>query len=413
MLIEIRIGPGKRKLSASISNVQRECRIPLSKIHKVPHITLYGGFIADNSQIRKVKGVIEAIGRKYSYLPYCIDGFRWIQGDKGKVIYFNIIPSEEFKNVREELASKLLHVVPSTKSFDEEENFIFHSTLAYKLTDTEFDRIWPYISNSHTLLQTMKRIFTKSENHTMHYFYLPMYALRITLLNNEAKIICEYDLMQKKLLPRQGALDAQEWEETLRLFRLQKGMENCSDNKKSIYLISDLHLDHANIIHYCARPFSSSNVEEMNTVLIDNWNNTVRNNHVYFLGDLSYGRGHRPAEYWLTKLSGDIHYIRGNHGHESTIKKSKEYETLEVGKYRFLTVHDPEDLPIKWDGWIIHGHKHNNDVKNYPFINGVQKTINVCAELTNYKPVSLDYLVSLNLDSIKRMDTIDAKPERK
>jgi hypothetical protein len=48
----------------------------------------------------------------------------------------------------------------------------------------------------------------------------------------------------------------------------------------------------------------------------------------------------------------------------------------------------------------------------YPFINGGRKTMNVSAELTNYKLVSLEYLLSLDLDSIKRMRTIDSQPER-
>ena len=49
-------------------------------------------------------------------------------------------------------------------------------------------------------------------------------------------------------------------------------------------------------------------------------------------------------------------------------------------------------------------------MKNYPFMNGARKTINVCAELINYRPVSLDFLASLKLGSIKRMDTIDSTP---
>jgi calcineurin-like phosphoesterase family protein len=76
-------------------------------------------------------------------------------------------------------------------------------------------------------------------------------------------------------------------------------------------------------------------------------------------------------------------------------------------------VHNPDNLPIEWNDWVIHGHKHNNDIKNYPFINGDKKTINVSAELVNYKPISLDFLLGLGLDSIKRMNTIDSHPERK
>jgi calcineurin-like phosphoesterase family protein/2'-5' RNA ligase len=410
MLVEIRVGPGKRELVSAILEVKHKCRVHPSKIHRVPHITLYGPFIAGYGQVPRVRNIIESVGGKYSYLPYLIDGFKWIRSRRGKVIYFNIVPSQELKAFRKELTEKLLRAVPATKPFDRKEDFLFHATLAYKLSDAEFDRIWPYVSGNKSFFQKIKQLFIKSED-TMRYFYMPMNALRVTFLNNQSKIICEYDFLQKRLLYRQEALNKRVWQRTLKLFRIQKGMENCKDDKKSIYLISDLHLDHANIINYCARPFSFSDVEEMNSVLIDNWNNTVRNNPIYFLGDLSFGRGSRPAYYWLRKLNGDIHFIRGNH--EEGVKGSKDYEILEYKNHKFLLVHDPDNLPIKWDGWIIHGHKHNNDMKNYPFINGERKAINVSAELLNYKPIDLDFLISLKLDSIKRMDSIDSEPERK
>jgi len=415
MFIEIRIAPGKEKLSSSILNVKRQCRIPSSKVHRVPHIALYGGFAANHSQIEKVKSILKSVGHNYSFLPYLIDGFKWMEGEKGKVIYFNVVPSEEFENLRKELAWRLLKVVPKTKSWDRDKDFLFHSSLAYKLADSEYERIWPHVSGyrapeSKSLIQRIKSfLFGQSQAYTMRYFYLPLNALRVTFLNDQSRIICEYDFLQKRLLSRREALSGAEWQKTLRLFRFKKGIEGCRDNNDSIYLISDLHLDHANIIRYCARPFS--NVQEMNIVLVDNWNNTVRDNPIYFLGDLSFGRGSRPARYWLRRLAGGIHYVRGNH--EAYVENSNHYEILEYQNNKFLLVHDPNNLPIEWNDWIIHGHKHNNDIKNYPFINGEKRTINVSAELLNYKPVSLDFLLSLNLDSIRRMDTIDSYPERK
>lgn len=415
MLIEIRIGPGKEKLRSSILNVQRQCRIPSSKVHRVPHITLYGPFMGDSSQIEKVRSIIKSVGDNYSFLPYLIDGFRWTNGTKGKVIYFNVVPSEEFQNFRKELNSRLIEVVPKTRPWDRGEDFLFHSTLAYKLADSEYRRSWPYVSGyraleSKSLIQRIKSfLFGEPQAYTMRYFYLPLHALRVTFLNDQSRIICEYDFLQKRLLSRREALSGAEWQKTLRLFRIKKRMEGCRDNKKSIYLISDLHLDHANIIRYCGRPFS--NVQEMNDILVDNWNNTVRDNPIYFLGDLSFGRGSRPPRYWLGRLAGGIHYVRGNHG--AYIKGSNHYEILEYQSHKFLLVHNPDNLPIEWNDWVIHGHKHNNDIKNYPFINGEKKTINVSAELLNYRPVSLDFLLTLKLDSIKRMDTIDSRPERK
>jgi calcineurin-like phosphoesterase family protein len=180
--------------------------------------------------------------------------------------------------------------------------------------------------------------------------------------------------------------------------------------KKRIYLIGDTHFDHANIIRYCERPFS--NVRVMNRVLVKNWNDTVKpKDTVYFLGDWTYGRGHKPTKYWVRKLKGHIVSIRGSHDWREKGIRFEDSKVLRYHGYSFLLIHDPNQAE-NWHSWIIHGHKHNNNMRDYPFINGKRKTINVGVELINYKPVSLDFLLSLNIDSIKRMETINSKPER-
>ncbi len=94
-----------------------------------------------------------------------------------------------------------------------------------------------------------------------------------------------------------------------------------------IYLISDLHLDHKNIIRYCKRPFSSA--DEMNRTIIDNWNEVINeDDFVYLVGDLVFGRKRTKIRYWLKKLKGNV----------------------------------------------------NNKPEKYPFINGKNKTINVSVE---------------------------------
>jgi hypothetical protein len=61
---------------------------------------------------------------------------------------------------------------------------------------------------------------------------------------------------------------------------------------RKIFVIADTHFDHTNIIRYCHRPFP--NVQAMNRALVDNWNRTVdSHDRVYFLGDLTFGRGSR------------------------------------------------------------------------------------------------------------------------
>ena len=76
-----------------------------------------------------------------------------------------------------------------------------------------------------------------------------------------------------------------------------------------IFYTSDLHLGHANIIRHCNRPFAS--VEEMDEVLIDNWNAKVTNaDTVHILGDFMF-RNKRPPEEYLFRLKGKKHLVVG------------------------------------------------------------------------------------------------------
>ena len=78
------------------------------------------------------------------------------------------------------------------------------------------------------------------------------------------------------------------------------------------WIISDLHLGHENIIKYCDRPFKD--VEEMNRIIITRWNNLVANDDVvYFLGDMSYGRGSGKPGDWIRLLNGELVYFKGSH----------------------------------------------------------------------------------------------------
>ncbi|MFH1275813.1 MAG: metallophosphoesterase [Candidatus Woesearchaeota archaeon] len=178
--------------------------------------------------------------------------------------------------------------------------------------------------------------------------------------------------------------------------------------KEKTFVIGDLHLDHSNIIKYCNRPFSS--VGEMNKTIINNWNKTIKENDVvYFLGDLSFGKGSQNADYWLQKLNGKITVIRGNHDKSKKIKFLDNF-VLKYKDHQFLLTHNPLNVSKQWNGWIIHGHCHNNNLKNCPFINGKMKTINVGVEVIGYKPLELDQLFKLNFENIERMETINSKP---
>ena len=382
MLIQLRIRPGQFKISSMIRQVADEFHFSSRQAHRVPHLTLYGNF--QTKDVDKVIQILENLGKKMEGLSYLIDGFRQLDSEKGKVIYFNIVPSEDLIQFRHNLSNKLRKFAPSVKPFDYEKQFTFHITLCFKLSDYEAKKVMSYIA---------KPPKDHPDYRALGQFHFSLDALRLTYLGNDSRIICEYDMMQKKILTRREALSRNTWKNTYEVYRNKNDFEVNDvrhSSKSQTYLISDLHLDHENIIRYCARPFSD--VEEMNKVLVENWNRIVSpNDTVYFLGDMSYGRDSHDSSFWVKKLNGKIIFIPGNH--DRGIGNTLDHQILEYGKHRFLLVHNPHDIPIKWNDWIIHGDKHNNDLRNYPFINRKNKTINVSCEIIGYKPINLGEII--------------------
>jgi calcineurin-like phosphoesterase family protein len=161
--------------------------------------------------------------------------------------------------------------------------------------------------------------------------------------------------------------------------------------RSKVFVTSDLHLDHENIIKYCKRPFLDA--ADMNQTLVQNWNNTIGNKDtVYFLGDLAYGKERRSTDYWLKQLNGNVFFIKGNHDESNEIKFYVNF-ILEYANHKFFLTHRPENVPFNWNDWAICGHNHNNNLRKYPFIDKENKRINISVELTKYKPVDMDYII--------------------
>lgn len=327
----------------------------------MPHITLVGGF-STNDEAKLVHD-FESIGSKFGMVRYIIEGIDAFL-DTGAV-YLDVQPSEDLTAYRRELRDKLQKYCGLCE-YDFREPFEFHSTIAMHLSREEAEEI--------------KRgtVHDKRYSHRM---------LRATLLRN-GKILAEYDFCLRRMLDRRKALSKQVLSETF---------DKCTSEQKpqQIFIISDLHLGHTNIIKHCNRPFKD--VHDMNRTLVYNWNSTIRRDDiVYFLGDLAYGRN-SSTDSWLHKLNGRVTFIKGNHDESNSIKMLDHYITELDGIKLYLT-HDPANVPETWNGWVIHGHVHNNardlDMKQrYPYINYDKKRVNVSVELTNYKPLKLSSIV--------------------
>ena len=152
----------------------------------------------------------------------------------------------------------------------------------------------------------------------------------------------------------------------------------------NIFMSSDLHLNHKNIIRYCDRPFK--NVNDMNNTLVSNWNKMINpHDTVYYLGDLSF-RNH--TEYWKSLLNGRIIYIKGNHDRF----RAYPYKFIIYADMDFFLTHNPQNK-ISNQIWTIHGHSHNNP--HHPLINHEDKTINVSCDVTNYTPINMDSIIDM------------------
>jgi len=187
-LIELRLhGDAKDYAKQVIYDTAKKFRVKGAiKERAVPHITLYGRSEADN--MRSIVSEVERIGRKYTLVPFKIKGFGYFKKEH-KVIYLNVNPSSELKELRRELAQRLSKI-STGQPWDRHRRFQFHVTVAFKDIDGKFNKIWRYLK-------------TKEKPSIEQHPY------RITILEaNDRKILYEYDLILKKLLDRGQALSS-------------------------------------------------------------------------------------------------------------------------------------------------------------------------------------------------------------
>lgn len=81
---------------------------------------------------------------------------------------------------------------------------------------------------------------------------------------------------------------------------------------QKIFLTSDLHVGHKNVLRFCNRPFLD--IKDMSKDLIENWNRVVGENDIVFdLGDMFWFDGRHEIKKFIEKLNGHIYKLPGNH----------------------------------------------------------------------------------------------------
>jgi calcineurin-like phosphoesterase family protein len=406
-LIEIRLARTKWRIGKTISLVGRLFSLE-SYIERHPHVTLFGPLTL-NEGVRPQQ-LIDTIGMVTAGcdpVPFIIEGWEMREGMHGNVLAFTVKPSEPLKKLTSSIAECLSSLVHSHNMWDgHPENKWFHVTIANRMNKRTAETVFSELTGQHLdvppqgilqeLLGLLRRMMPWRKGSAVRPVTLDEHGLRLTIMKGEA-ILAEYDFLENRWISGDFSHSSKSWQNTLALFRQKSGFERSDplpSDPEDIFLISDLHLGHANIIRYCSRPFLVSDVGEMDHVLIKNWNYTISPmNCVYYLGDLRYGKDALPALQYRKKLKGHITFIAGNH--DDTELEPVSSVTLEYEGFRFLLVHDPADAKEEFDGWVIHGHHHNNDLRQYPFINFKNRRINVSAEVVGYIPVSLTHICTL------------------
>lgn len=184
-----------------------------------------------------------------------------------------------------------------------------------------------------------------------------------------------------------------------------------------VYFTSDTHFNHSNIIHFCKRPFRD--VEEMNEVLIRNWNQEVGPEDIVFhLGDFCLG-GSSEWTKVLDRLNGRIYLILGNHdlknmrqGFMNRFEQVSMQMYIHVDKQAIYLNHCPFLCfgGAYRDTWQLFGHVHTNrytkglDTPRLSMLFPTQYDVGV--DNNDFRPVSFENVRRIIEKQIKKSEKI-------
>lgn len=158
-----------------------------------------------------------------------------------------------------------------------------------------------------------------------------------------------------------------------------------------IWITSDTHFFHKNIIEYCNRPFQS--VEEMNDRMIQNWNEKISNEDVVFhCGDFGFGNFDTIKNIFV-RLNGNKNLIKGNHDR----LKNREYMDIGFKLYNKDITFPFEEFKIRLshyptetseDNFLLNlrGHSHGNGLNK-------RNEIDIGVDTNCFYPYNLSELI--------------------
>ena len=163
-----------------------------------------------------------------------------------------------------------------------------------------------------------------------------------------------------------------------------------------IWITSDQHFSHKNILKFEpeSRPFET--IEEMNQAMIDRWNSVIAEEDIVFhCGDFFMGT-YDTIDEILPQLNGEIYLILGNHDIKNRIEKYKKYGVHIIPSnilwnYEGLFFSFSHELPEDRAANVIYcyGHVHHNAPAGL-----VDNTYHVGVDTNNLTPISIEKIWS-------------------
>jgi len=185
-------------------------------------------------------------------------------------------------------------------------------------------------------------------------------------------------------------------------------------NTRRYWFLSDIHIDHPNVLRLSNRSFS--NIQEMEHTVIQNINKVIRPNDILILvGDISLGK----KESWVRFLSAlntkNIILVKGNHDAWKNIPKDMllmivEQMTIRIHGRLFVVSHYPyrcswwrafikrlhsavlsKKRPRDTGLWLLHGHDHRKTL----LVDYHPRMISVGCDATGFKPISAEDIIRI------------------
>jgi len=165
-----------------------------------------------------------------------------------------------------------------------------------------------------------------------------------------------------------------------------------------IFLISDTHFGHTNILNFTradgtlVRP-GFRNTHEMDEKIIENWNKVIRpQDKVYHLGDVYIG-SQQNCKHILMRLNGHKRLVLGNHDKGKDTVLNTYFDKIDMWRifkeFNLILSHIPlrEDQLRKVE-YNVHGHIHQQRSPSEMY-----KC--VCVEHTDYTPIHIEEVLKL------------------